>query len=958
MPLRRCPVWYRGAAAVALSLGIAWRSQAQGVTHSAAPWRTIATPDFVFHTTAALEPWTRHVASRMQSYAGAVNAFVGHDPGVRVTVVVHDPSAEANGFAIPVLGRPLIVLWPTPPAPSLTFGEHRDWGEILAIHEYAHIAHLTYPSRNARERLLWSLLPARIGPVARKAPAWAFEGLATLVEGRLTGSGRPHSAGRAAVLRQWALEGKLPPYAALGRGDTFLGGSLRYLVGSAFLEWLVERKGEASLEHVWRRVSARQMRSFSSAFAGVFGAAPEELYGRFVVDVTERALRARDTILARGAVQGELVQRLAFGTGEPAVSGAGEYVALALRTPNEPSRLVVWRTGPAGIDSALLRRRARALRRDPLDVAPFDSFPLPRRALATLRAAAGSGHNHPRWMPNGEELLVSRQVPLGDGSGATRPDLFLWRWKTGALRRVTHGAGVSYADPAPDGRRAAGVRCDAGRCDLVLVDLERGTWSELRAGSFTTTWHRPRWSPDGRRVAASLHRDGRWSAAVVDVATRAVTLVGLDAVSRHSPTWLPDGKRVVVVSDRNGVPNLEELDVDGGGAGRHLTSVVGAVAAPEVSASDTTVWYLDLHARGLDLRRLRPRATALDPPFLGGSLAPAAPARALGGSTFDSTVVTSRPYRFAERIWRHYPGFGGGADGAYGLLAIASYDPAGKVAVLAQGATGSANAWRGGSLGVATRALPLGVWQLNAVRAQDAAERLSGAALSLERKIDSGIHTWNFFAALGGGRAEPRGGTGSLGRVAGVGELAYTWRRSHSVARRLEATTLFSAGRAAGSDVRRAASSLGATLAAGPLHLQLRAAGGRLALARGDSGRDASHEAFRLGGLEVPLFDARLLPQRIAAPALRSDTARGRSYVMYEAAASGGPLPARVFAQWYRLHDPASEWRRVLGVEGRLIFPAMAFVALPNVQARYGLAYVVDQPRERWQAFGSVNFWP
>ncbi|MEW5919139.1 MAG: hypothetical protein AB1762_22235, partial [Gemmatimonadota bacterium] len=155
----------------------------------------------------------------MESYATAVNAYVGNAPGGRTTVLVDDPSGDANGFAIPLLGEPVIMLWPTPPAPSLTFGEHRGWGEILGIHEYAHIAHLTFPSRNPRERLLWRLLPARLGPVARKAPAWVFEGYATLIEGRLTGSGRPHSAGRAAILREWALSGNLPSYGALDNAN-------------------------------------------------------------------------------------------------------------------------------------------------------------------------------------------------------------------------------------------------------------------------------------------------------------------------------------------------------------------------------------------------------------------------------------------------------------------------------------------------------------------------------------------------------------------------------------------------------------------------------------------------------------------------------------------------------------------------------------------------------------------
>jgi hypothetical protein len=64
------------------------------------------------------------------------------------------------------------------------------------------------------------------------------EGYATYVEGRLTGSGRPYGVMRPAMLRQWALEGRLPTYAQLSSWGDFQGMAMAYLVGSAFLEWL------------------------------------------------------------------------------------------------------------------------------------------------------------------------------------------------------------------------------------------------------------------------------------------------------------------------------------------------------------------------------------------------------------------------------------------------------------------------------------------------------------------------------------------------------------------------------------------------------------------------------------------------------------------------------------------------------------------------------------------------
>ena len=433
----------------------------------------------------------------METVADAVNAIVGNSPSARITVIVEDPSNVANGFALPFMEGPVIFLWPTPPSPSPTFGAHRGWGEALAVHEYGHIAHLTFPSRNPRERFFWKLLPTQLSPVARKAPAWVIEGYATLIEGQLTASGRPYSAGRASVLRQWALEGRFPTYGQLNGSATFLGGNMRYLVGSAFFEWLQQRKGDSSLVHVWRRMSARQDRSFEEAFAGVFGAFPSELYGAFTVDVMDRALQVRSRLRDAGLVEGTLIQRLSGGTGEPAVSPDGRRVAIALRSLTGPSRLVVWETRPAP-DTARQRARARARRLDSLDVPAFDSFPPPRRAVATLHPASGRSHEQPRWMPDGVNVLVTRDEPAPNG--ITRPDLFRWDTRTGEVTRITREASVRQADPSPDGREAVAVRCHAGACSVVVISLQSGAWRVLAAGNPELVWHRPRTAPRDREL--------------------------------------------------------------------------------------------------------------------------------------------------------------------------------------------------------------------------------------------------------------------------------------------------------------------------------------------------------------------------------------------------------------------------------------------------------------------------
>ncbi|HEY8175301.1 MAG TPA: hypothetical protein VIF32_06410, partial [Gemmatimonadaceae bacterium] len=221
-------------------------------------WRTLATPNYRFHYPRELEDWTRDVAARVESIDSAIVSLVGYAPKRPVHVVVDDPFSIANGYALPFIDRPVSVWWAIPADPRSGIGDYVTWGEILSAHELTHIAHLNRPSRNLLQRRFWSSLPANLGPIARKSPRWLYEGYATVIEGQITGTGRPNSVWRPALLRQWAIEGRLPTYAQLSAwsGD-YNAGEFAYVGGSAFLEWLTKRQGDSSLVHVWRRMTAR-----------------------------------------------------------------------------------------------------------------------------------------------------------------------------------------------------------------------------------------------------------------------------------------------------------------------------------------------------------------------------------------------------------------------------------------------------------------------------------------------------------------------------------------------------------------------------------------------------------------------------------------------------------------------------------------------------------------------------
>jgi hypothetical protein len=225
-----------------------------------AAWKTIATAHYRIHYPPALEDWAMDVAGRIEAIHAQVTAQVGYQSPKPVQVVLADPMAEANGLAVPLLPSPHVVLWRTEPrSDSPIGGAMSSWTEELLAHELTHIHHLMRPASARQPGPVPSLFALPLGPLLLKCPRWVSEGYATLLEGRVTGSGRPHSAFRAAVLRQWARAGKLPPYRALDRSQDYLGADMAYLVGSAYLEWLERQRPDQPdlLQRLWKHLAGQ-----------------------------------------------------------------------------------------------------------------------------------------------------------------------------------------------------------------------------------------------------------------------------------------------------------------------------------------------------------------------------------------------------------------------------------------------------------------------------------------------------------------------------------------------------------------------------------------------------------------------------------------------------------------------------------------------------------------------------
>ena len=936
----------------------AWRPDAD--------WRTLRTPHFVIDYPREYEEWARAMAARLESVRSAVGREVGSLPRERVTVLVTDPLAVSNGSAWPFMESPSIVVWPTPPDPRSSIGDARSWPEILSVHEFAHVAHLTRPSRNPTQAFLTRLAPLGLGPITLKSPRWVIEGYATYVEGRLTGSGRPHGVWRPAVLRQWALEGRLPTYGELSGWGEYQGGSFAYLGGSAFLEWLAARRGDSTIVQLWRRMSARTDRSFDAAFAGLYGDSPRALYGRFSAELTGKALQIEQTLRDSGLVEGTLVQRLAWTTGDPAVSPDGKLVAVVLRSKDRPARVVVWRTADEPPDSAAAARARRAARRDPEDVPDIQFWPRAKKPVATLVASNGFGYDLPRFMPGGERILVVRYAVRSDGSVV--PDLFEWNARRGGVRRITRGANIRAADPSPDGGSAAAIRCRGGSCDLVRVTLATGAVELLAPGSPTRAYTHPRWSPDGRSIVASVSDSGTWRLVLRDSAGAMRYLGPSDGVNRYDPEFTRDG-RLLHVSEAGGIPNVALLDTSG--ATRTLTRVTSAAVAPSIGGG-RDVWFLSLHATGYDVRRLALDSTrdahpiALDP-----RLAPAAPTPVVAADTFHSAPLGSaRRYALGVREYRLLGGYTLAADGKDATLALASSDKVGRLGWIAQGSYGSPWRPRGGSLSAAWRGLAVPVEGELFAMARDASRqkpsgftapmddaRVRGATLTL-----GGVH---YFSA---GEYDARAG-GSLQRLSLAGG---PWRARLSAFATIDARFVqrgeqrFVGESFAGrvtygrSDAGTGAQAFRRLVATGALTAGAPGNFARLEGTLGTLAGGTPFERFSVGGAEPSFVGGATVDQWIAMPALPFAMLRGTRFASFR-----GTLGGDLLSPYYWIGTASdgggrfTHWKRVVGLDASVDVPPLPLVRVPETSAIVGVGYSLDEPwRKKTRAYLALRYRP
>ena len=547
---------------------------------------TISTQRFDIHFHQREEAIARRLASFVEDAAAEVDRSVGAAVG-RVQVILVDQNDLANGWATP-LPYNTIEISAAPPASDNLIGNTSDWLRLVFIHEYAHIAHLSRAGGwiNGLRRG-FGRMPLLFPNLYQ--PIWAIEGIATWQESTLTREGRV-VAGDFRLLLDRAADAKRfdPIDRANGGNVDWPGGHGPYLYGGYFHDFLARKYGADSIHALAAETGRRVPYLGSRAYKKIFGRSLGQLWEDF-----ETATDAAGS--AAGETQAVRLTHHGFQVSTPRFARDGRLF-YSLATPHAfPALMALPRPAPASPGSAAEPRQ-----------------------IATRYLGGAIGVSDGRLIIDELELVQSV---------ALQSDLYGLDLKTGDRVRLTREARAADPDVSPDGSTIVCTIQMADRRALATMPLGVGsgvTSPQLLISETGVEFAAPRWSPDGRSLAAERRTlGGPAEIVLVDVASKQVrTLATLPGGRSGSPAWMPDGAHVLFTGAVGADPfQIYRASVSTSAISR-LEGTGRSAQAPDVSADGARVVFVGNTSDGYDLFTLSLDDALWTPVEMSGTEAP------------------------------------------------------------------------------------------------------------------------------------------------------------------------------------------------------------------------------------------------------------------------------------------------------------------------------------------------
>ncbi|MDQ7799075.1 MAG: hypothetical protein RDU76_09080 [Candidatus Edwardsbacteria bacterium] len=526
-------------------------------------WRFLRTAHFRVYYQTGQDQYAQKVAHKAEDVHVTLVGFLKWLPYGHTNIILADHTDIVNDYATPLPKRTIII------HPAQNVGDRNNFGDWLyevLVHEYTHLLQMDMQSGIPAG---FNSLFGRIFLPNIFQPLNQIEGLAVYSETRYTDFGRNNSALTEGMLRCAVAESCWVPVDRAGVASTHWPIDAAYIYGGKFYEYLANKYGQKKLALYQRKHSNLVIPWMQNMPAkSVFGKSFPALWQDWENASYGEYGRQIDSIKKGGLTEAELISTDGFDKSELISSPDGKYLAYIDRNSHQRSILKLY-------DAKSKKYRT---------------------------VDRGIFWGSMQFSSEGRYLAFGKMEYSGSG-GNLYGDIYIHDMDGHKTKRVTHG--WRARDPAfsRDSRLLYFVASKLDQNALAVVDMQTDRVEYLTEFDETQLFSHPAVSPDGKTIALSVWQPGGYQDIYLyDIAKKEWRALMADRAQDITPAWSGDGKYLYFASDRSGVWNIFDYDLQTGSISRR-TNVIGGAFDPAVAGD--ILYFLNLGATGYDLAKIK-----------------------------------------------------------------------------------------------------------------------------------------------------------------------------------------------------------------------------------------------------------------------------------------------------------------------------------------------------------------
>jgi len=387
-------------------------------------------------------------------------------------------------------------------------------------------------------------------------------------------------------IRDATISEYLPPI-------NYLGGYFAYRGGQSVWWYIAEKYGREKISEVLQRI--RTMRSVEQGFKSSIGLSLEELSERWtreqkILYWPDIAKREDPAITAKRMTDHKKDNN--FYNTSPAISPKGDKIAFISDRKDYFDVYVMSTTDPKEIDQVVDGQRTK----------DFEELHLLTPGIT--------------WSPEGDKIALA--VKSGE-----RDAIFIVDVKEGDEEKIEFELeGIFSVHWSPKGDKLTFIGNTARQSDIYVYDLKTKTLSNLTNDIFSDS--DPTFAPDGETIYFSSdrggyitplpenrnfriynHNIGQYDLYSINLSTKKIERLNDDPESDEASVVVSsDGKKILFISDKNGINNIYEKNLETGKT-RPVTNSLNGIYQLSLSKDDSKLAFSSMVYAGFDIFLLK-----------------------------------------------------------------------------------------------------------------------------------------------------------------------------------------------------------------------------------------------------------------------------------------------------------------------------------------------------------------